>query len=97
MRLHELGSLMTVVELVWGSIRIPALGEDENVGSATKWVGEDGDWAQVDVRVVSGSLTSRRAVEVPFWEILELDAALCHRGNGLRSEMSAALVLLGLH
>jgi hypothetical protein len=29
--LHELGSLVAVVELVWGSIGVPALAEDEDV------------------------------------------------------------------
>lgn len=32
--LHELGALMAVVELIGGSIGIPALGEDENVRGA---------------------------------------------------------------
>ncbi len=39
--LHELGTLMTVVELVWGSIRIPAFAENQHVGSTTEWVGEN--------------------------------------------------------
>jgi hypothetical protein len=33
--LHELSTLMAVVELVWGSIRVPALGEDQDVGGTT--------------------------------------------------------------
>jgi hypothetical protein len=48
-RLHELGSLVAVVELVWGSIGVPALAEDEDVWVIAQWVGEDGDGAEIDV------------------------------------------------
>lgn len=40
---------MSVIELVWGSIGIPALGEDQDVGSATEWIGEEGDRSEVDI------------------------------------------------
>jgi hypothetical protein len=64
---------VAVVVLVWGSIGIPALAQDEDVGVAAHWVGEDGDRAEVDIRVTTGGLTRRRAVEVPFWEVGKVD------------------------
>lgn len=56
--LHELGSLMTVVELVWGSIGIPTLSHDQDVGGATHWVREDSYGSEVDIGVVACGLAS---------------------------------------
>lgn len=56
--LHELGTLVAVVELVWGSIGIPALGNYQDVGSTTERVGEDGNRSEVDIRVIAWSLAS---------------------------------------
>ena len=42
MGLHQLGGLISVVELVGGAIGVPALRENENVGGTTERVGEDG-------------------------------------------------------
>jgi hypothetical protein len=82
--LHELGTLMTIVELVWGSIGIPALGNNQNVGSATEWVGEDGNGPKVNIRVVAGSLASRAAIEVPLGKVLNLEVPiLWDLGEGL--------------
>lgn len=75
-RLHQLGRLVAVVVLVGGSIRIPALTQDEDVGVATHWVGEDGDRAEVDVGVATRSLSRRRAVEVPFWQVGKVDLSI---------------------
>ena len=58
-RLHELSRLVTVVVLVWGSIGIPALAENEDVGITAHWVGEDGDRAEVNVRVATRGLARR--------------------------------------
>ena len=55
--LHELRTLMAVVELVWGSIRIPALGNNQNVGSTTERIGVDGDRSEVDIGVVTWGLS----------------------------------------
>jgi len=68
--LHKLGSLVTVVELVGGSIGIPAFGQDQNIWGAAKRIRENSDRPEIDVRVVARSLSSRRTIEVPFWEVL---------------------------
>jgi hypothetical protein len=82
--LHEFGTLMAVVEFVWGSIRVPALGDDQDVGGATEWVREDGYGAEVDIRVVAGSLASRATIKVPLGKILNLEeTVLWNLGQGL--------------
>lgn len=55
-RLHEFRGLMTMVILVWGSIWIPTFTENEDVWGAAHWVGEHGDGAEVNIRVVAGGL-----------------------------------------
>jgi hypothetical protein len=72
---HKLGTLSTVVELVWGSVWVPALSENQDVGGATEWVREDGNRSEVNIRVFARSLTRRGAIKVPFWEILESEFA----------------------
>lgn len=67
--LHQLGALVTVVEFVRGSISVPALVQDDDVGGTTERIREDSTWAEVHIGVVSRSLISRRTVKVPFWEI----------------------------
>lgn len=69
--LHQAVGIVAVVELVGGSIRVPGLAEDEDVVTQTEGIGEDGDGAQVDIGVVTGGLTCRRAVEVPFGELID--------------------------
>jgi hypothetical protein len=68
--LHKLGSLVTVVELVRGSIGIPAFGHDQNIWGAAKRIRENRDRSKIDVRVVAWSLSSGGTIEVPFWEVL---------------------------
>jgi len=81
---HKLSTLMAVVELIGGAVRVPALSDDQNVGGTTEWVGEDGDGSEVNIGVVAWSLSGRAAVEVPFWEIFNLeDAALGDGSKGL--------------
>lgn len=83
--LHELGSLMAVVELVWGSIGVPALGNDQDVRGTAEWIRVKGHGAEVDVGVVAGGLASRRAIKVPLREVLDLElAALRDLGQGLQ-------------
>lgn len=67
--LHQLGSFVSVVELVGCAIGHPALGEDKNVVTAlgAERVGVDSNGLQVNVAVVTGGLTGRGAVEVPLW------------------------------
>jgi hypothetical protein len=74
--LHKLGTLMAVVELVWSSIGVPALGDDQDVGSATEWVGEDGNRSEVDIGVVAWSLASRATIKIPLGKILNLEEAV---------------------
>jgi hypothetical protein len=75
---------MAVVELVWGSIWIPALAKNEDVWVAAEWIWEDGDWAEVDVGVVAWGLTGGRPVEIPLWEVFKLDLAIFwDLGDGL--------------
>lgn len=71
--LHELGTLVAVVELVWSSIWVPALGDNQDVGSTTEWVGEDSNRPEVDIRIVAWGLASRAAVKVPLWKVLNLE------------------------
>ena len=69
--LHKLSTGVPVVELVWGTIVVPALGEDEDVLSTTEWVGVDGDWSKVDIGVLTRGLAGGGTVKVPFWEIVD--------------------------
>ena len=73
---HELSTLVAVVELVWSSIGIPALGNNQDVGSTTEWVGEDGNRSEVDIRVVAWCLTSRATIKVPLRKVLNLEEAV---------------------
>lgn len=70
--LHHLGALVTVVVLVWGAIGAPALGKDNDVGGSTERIGVDGAGAQIDVRVLAGSLLCGGAVKVPHGKVLWL-------------------------
>lgn len=66
--LHQLGGLVSVVELVRCAVGHPALGKDEDVvatlGAEGVWV--DGDGLDVDIAVVAGGLSGGGAVEVPL-------------------------------
>ena len=57
---------MAIVELVRGSIGVPGLAEDEYIVTSSKRVGEEGTGADVDIGIVTWSLTSGRAIKVPF-------------------------------
>jgi hypothetical protein len=70
--LHELGGLVAVVELVRGSIGIPTFGQDQDVWDTTKRIREDSNRPEIDIRVVAWSLSSRGAIEVPFWKVFYL-------------------------
>jgi hypothetical protein len=86
--LHELGTLVTVVVLVWGSIGIPALSDNQNVGGTAEWVGEDGYGSEVNIRVVAWGLSCGGTVKVPFWEILNLELArFWDLGEGLEGNL----------
>lgn len=63
---------MSVVVLVRGTISVPALSENNDVGRATERIGEDGARSEVDIGVVAGSLSGGRTIEVPDGKILGL-------------------------
>lgn len=42
---------------------------DKDVVSASEWILVDGDWMQVDVRVLAESLVGRRAIVIPNRQI----------------------------
>lgn len=69
MRLHQPRRIVTVIVLVRGAIVVPALAHHEDVGSAAERIRELLDGAEVDVGVLSTSLSGRGAVEVPFWKV----------------------------
>jgi hypothetical protein len=72
---HELGTLSTVVELVWSSIWIPALGQNQDVWGTTEWIWEDGNRSEVNIGVFARRLTGGRAIKVPFRQIFESEFA----------------------
>ena len=75
---------MAVVVLVWCSIGVPALTDNQDVWALTEWVGEDSSGTKIHIRVVAWSLASRATVEIPLWEVLEGEfAALWDLGEGL--------------
>ena len=53
---HQPCGVVSEVVFVWGSIWVPSLAHDQNVGLQTDWIGENGDWTDVDIRIVTGSL-----------------------------------------
>jgi hypothetical protein len=78
---------MAVVELIWGSIGVPALGDDQDIWGAAEWIWEDSNRSEVDIGVVAGCLASRATVEVPFWKIFEGEEAIFwDAGESLTSE-----------
>lgn len=81
---------MSVVELVGGSVVIPGFAHDEDVVTTTERIGEDGNRAEVDVRVIAGSLTARGAVEIPFGKLL---VALDWTGQSLFVEARSAIAM----
>lgn len=68
--LHELGAFVAVVELVWGTVRVPALSQDEDVVTTTERVREDGNRAEVNIGILTRGLAGGGTVEVPLWKIL---------------------------
>jgi hypothetical protein len=71
MCLHQFGTFVTVVELIGGAIRVPTLAQNEDVLTLPEWIGVDSDGANVDIGVVTGGLTGRRAIEIPFGKLFD--------------------------
>lgn len=63
--LHNLGGMVAVVGPVGGTVVVVALGENEDVVTATEGVLEDGGRAEVDIRVIAGGLVGGGTIEVP--------------------------------
>lgn len=93
--LHELGSFMAVVELVWSSIRVPALSNNQDVWVTTEGVGEDSNGSEVNIGVVAWCLASRATIEVPLREILESEfAVLWDTGESLRKQKRSVFSIM---
>ena len=61
---------MAVVEFVGAAIPVPGFAEHENIVAATEGVGVNRDGAKVDVGILARSLAGRRAIEIPFGELV---------------------------
>lgn len=70
--LHQFGAVVAVVELVWDTVGVPALAEDEDVVSTSEWIWVYGDWAEINIGVFTWSLSGGRTIKVPFWEVLDV-------------------------
>jgi hypothetical protein len=68
-KVHDLGSVVTVVGLVGSAIVVVTLSEDEDVVTATEGVLENGSGPQVDIGVATRSLVGGRTVEIPDTEL----------------------------
>lgn len=62
---HDLLGVMTEVGLVRSAIVVVALRENQDVVTTTEGVFEDGGGAEVDIRIVSGSLIGGGTIEIP--------------------------------
>lgn len=81
---------MSEVESVGLAVGHVRLAHDDDVVTETERAWVVGDGAEVDVRVVAGSLVCRGTVEVPFWEVVK---ALHLLGEGLATVESAKYVI----
>lgn len=62
---------MTVVKFVGSSIWVPCLAHDQYIVAKSERIGIESNRSDVDVGIVTGRLAGRRAVEIPFWQILD--------------------------
>ena len=69
--LHQLVGVGAEVVCVGFAIGHPGLGHNEDVVPAAERVWVHRSRAEVDIGVVAWGLASGRAVEVPFWEVLD--------------------------
>jgi hypothetical protein len=94
MRLHDNSGIVAEVVRIWLSVGHPGLTHDEDIVAKSEWIWVVGDRAEIDIRVVAGSLTGRRAVEIPFWELLDVCDFL---GDGLEETKLLANQTYNLH
>ncbi|KAH3663872.1 hypothetical protein OGAPHI_005275 [Ogataea philodendri] len=84
---HELVALMSVVELVWSSVVVPALSQDNNVVALSEWVWVESDRSEVDIGVVAWGLAGGRTVKVPLWQLGHISDFL-GQGSSLGSHIA---------
>jgi hypothetical protein len=70
--IHDEVGVVSEVVRVRSAIRHPRLAHHENVGFMAERTREVGDWAEVDVGVVTGRLAGGGTVEVPFWQLVKV-------------------------
>lgn len=75
---HDLLGMVAVVGAVRGAVVVVALGENEDVLTATERILEDGSGTEVDVRVAPGGLVGRGTVKVPDTEVVDAGDLLGH-------------------
>jgi hypothetical protein len=68
---HELRALVTIIKLIWRSIRVPALAKNKNVVFSAERVGVEGNRAKINIGVLSGCLASGGTIEVPLRKIID--------------------------
>jgi hypothetical protein len=83
MGFHQARGLVSVVEFVGCSIRIPGLAHDQKVVAQADRIRVHCNGSDVDIRVVAGGLASGGAIEVPFWELVN---ALWNFGKSLEEK-----------
>lgn len=87
---HKLGALMSVVELVGGTVVVPALGEDNDVLASSERIRVDGGGSEIDIRIVAGSLVCGGTVKVPLGEVLDRSGLLVE-GLTFRSDVELGI------
>jgi hypothetical protein len=77
---HNLLRVVTEVGLIRRAVVVVALGQNEDVVTATERIFENRRWPEVDIRVVTWRLVGRRAVEIPDTKTTDVGNLL---GDGL--------------
>jgi hypothetical protein len=80
---HDLGSVVTVVGPVGGTIVVVAFSKNKDVVTTAEGILEDGGGTKVYIGVMTRSLVGRRAIKVPGSEL----TYVCHLlGDGLEEK-----------
>ena len=87
---HQLAALMSMVELVWGAVVVPALGQNDDVVASSERIWVEGNWLQVNIRVVAWRLAGGGTVKVPLWKLRD-SSHLLGEGSALRSQVAAGV------
>lgn len=70
--LHDLCGMVAMVGPVGSAVVVVALGEDEDVVTATEGVLEDSGGPQIDIGVATRGLAGRGAIEVPNTQLTDV-------------------------